>query len=159
MKYSLVKNDIRVNNEGFTLLEILLAVGIVGMLASIALVSINPNRQFKIARDTQRVSNVNTIANAISQNMSENGGVISCNGVVKDLPSAPTELKSGGELDLADCLVPDYISSLPFDPKISGKHYIGPNDYETGYKVYLNAEERIVVEATPEMAGAISAIR
>ncbi|MEY3470937.1 MAG: hypothetical protein RLZZ223_287, partial [Candidatus Parcubacteria bacterium] len=39
------------NYKGFTLLEILLATALIGLLASIVLVAINPTRQLGMAQD------------------------------------------------------------------------------------------------------------
>ena len=73
--------------KGFTLLEVLMVIGILAILASVVLVAINPARQFKIARDSQRNANITTILNAIGQNMTDHGGVFTCEGVVTQIPS------------------------------------------------------------------------
>src|SRR5580700_7834640 len=62
-------------NKGFTLIEILVVIGIIAVLAAIVIVAINPARQFAQARESQRVSNVETILDAIGQRMADNKGV------------------------------------------------------------------------------------
>jgi type IV pilus assembly protein PilA len=53
----------KVGSKGFTLIEILVVIGIIAVLAAIVIVAINPARQFAQARDSQRHSNINTILN------------------------------------------------------------------------------------------------
>lgn len=63
------------NQVGFTLVELLVVIAVVGVLASIALISINPLAQFARARDSQRVSDIKQIADAVRRNYAINGGV------------------------------------------------------------------------------------
>ena len=53
--------------KGFTLLEILLVVGIIAILAGIVIVAINPSRQLATVRNTQRLSDLKQISNAMTQ--------------------------------------------------------------------------------------------
>jgi type IV pilus assembly protein PilA len=75
-------NSQKFSQKGFTLIEILVAIGIIAILATIVLVAINPGRQFAQSRNTQRVSNVNAVLNAVGQNMVDNKGVFICYGQV-----------------------------------------------------------------------------
>src|SRR3990167_10607334 len=93
--------------RGFTLIEVLIVIGILAILAGIALVAINPARQFSQARDSKRLSHVNTILNAIVQNIAENRGTFTCGGVEKIIPTVETGIESGTVgIDLYACLVP-----------------------------------------------------
>lgn len=102
-------------NKGFTLIEILVVIGIIAILATIVIVAINPARQFAQARNTQRVSNLNTILNAIGQNVADNKGILT--GCPSIGSSTSTIGNGSGKADLASCLVPKYIpTSIPVDP-------------------------------------------
>lgn len=107
------------NQQGFTLIEILVVIGLIAILAAVVLVAINPARQFAQAHDSQRRSNVQTILDAIGQNIADNKGVFTCAGVTVpvDPTAAGTIMKTGaGSVDLRSCLVPKYLSEIPVDP-------------------------------------------
>ncbi len=62
--------------KGFTLLEILLVVVILGVLASIVILAINPLKQLADTRNAQRKTDVNTILDAVYQYTIDNNGMI-----------------------------------------------------------------------------------
>ena len=149
-------------SRGFTLIEILVVIGIIAVLASVVLVAINPSRQFKLARDSQRVSNVNALLNAIGQNIAEHHGVFYCDTAVTSLPTDPTILKfTAGStgVNYGPCLVPTYISLLAFDPGATGAHYASTTDYDTGYKISQDTLGRVTVSAEGEITPVISVTR
>ncbi len=149
-------------SKGFTLIEVLVVIGLIAVLSAIVLVAVNPSRQFKLARDSQRVSNMNSIVNAIHQNMAEHRGIFMCNGLAKSIPDAATLITSsptGGPGDIAPCLVPDYISSLPFDPSISGANFANNTNYNTGYEFFRDINGRITASSTGELTATISSTR
>lgn len=131
--------------EGFTLIEILVVIGIIAVLAAIVIVAINPAKQFAQARNTQRTSNTASILNAIGQRMADNKGVFAGSFTIgANTYTCPTIVNDGIDnagggtgLNLS-CLVPTYISSLPIDPA-------GTTSPDIGYTVAVDATGRVTV--------------
>jgi type IV pilus assembly protein PilA len=140
------------HKRGFTLIEILVVIGLIAILAAIVLIAINPARQFAQARNTQRESNVNTVLNAIGQDLADNKGIFGgtvaadiCNGIV--IPNVEPMNPAGGQpigtggagfVNLT-CLVPTYIpTAIPVDPT-------NGTAADTKYKVQVDNAGRITV--------------
>lgn len=146
--------------KGFTLIEILVVIGLIAILATIVLIAINPARQFSQANNTQRESNVNAILNAVGQYIADNKGAIP-----SAITTTATEIKKTGGVDLCSALVPNYLPALPSDPK-SGSAGAQITDcsssYSTGYKIVKDATtNRITVDASmfAELSATISVSR
>jgi type IV pilus assembly protein PilA len=143
-------------NKGFTLIEILVVIGILAILAGIVIVAINPAKQFAQGRNTQRESNVNTILDAIGQRLVDNAGNFPEAAGCGSVTEASAVIGSGaGQVDLS-CLVPTYISTaLPVDPSLSGAHWASAEDYDTEYTVSRNDIGRFKVCAPGHEEAAI----
>src|SRR3989344_2924736 len=127
---------------GFTLIEVLIVIGIIAILAAIVIIAINPARQFAQARNSQRVSNVNSILNAIGQRLADNRGVWTTASGCEALPSSANSIASA-ETDLS-CLVPTYLpSQLPVDPTTGS--WTSTLIYDTGYTVVASSTGRVTV--------------
>lgn len=137
-------------NAGFTLIEILVVIGIIALLATIVIVAINPARQFAQARNTQRTSHINTILNAIGQNIADNKGVFTCGAVTLSAGAASTsiDVTTGGTGKDLSCLTPTYTPALPSDP-ISG------TATSTGYFISVNSIGRVLICAPSAVESAI----
>ena len=133
---------------GFTLIEILLVIGILAILIAITLIAINPARQFSQANNTQRSSDVAAILNAINQYMIDNDGAIPAGTGVAISASTTNMGSDAADVNICSDIVPLYIAEMPVDPKI-GSITTGPcSVYNTGYDVSRSAtDNRITVTA------------
>ena len=143
--------------QGFTLIEVLLVVAIIAILAGIVILAINPNKQLGDTRNAQRQADVNTILNAAYQYSIDNQGTVpaSITTTAADIcvtgatcPTAPATV------DLAVLTTAGkYLVAMPKDPKTS-------TATDTGYQISQNANGRITVAAPgAEQGKTISATR
>lgn len=135
--------------KGFTLIELLIVIGIVVILMGIAIVAINPMRQFAMANNSRRWANITTILNAVSQNVVDNRGTWTCG--VGSLPTStinmadPTSDPTGH--DICSCLVPKYMPEMPVDPRVGT--YTNCTTYNTGYSISQSTTTGRVTVSAP----------
>jgi len=110
----------KVNLTGFTLIELLVVIAIIGLLSTIAIISLN-NSRLK-ARDAKRISDLNQVRNALELYFNDcysypaaltvGGDIVGTDGncnpandttYMKAIPSNPTPWEDGG------CPTSDYI--------------------------------------------------
>ena len=109
-------------SRGFTIIELLVVIGIISVLAVALLVTLNPAEAQKRARDTKRLKDANTIQAIVEQYMNDGGSFSSCT------TGAPCTSATSGAVDAAPCsgstqwiggssvTLCDYAKTIPVDP-------------------------------------------
>lgn len=116
------------NKKGFTLIELLIVIAIIGLLATLAIVSLTTAQQK--ARDTKRVADLKQLQNAVELYYSENS----------EYPTS--EGKTWATFGTA---IGSYITNIPQDPT------------NTGTKVYTYATNGTVALTTDDTQYVIKA--
>ena len=132
---------------GFTLIELLIVIALIAVLAGAVIIALNPARQFSLARNSERWSHVSAIAGAITQKTAENRGVWACDALTVSSTVLMTSTAGASNYDICDCLVPNSVASLPFDPSAAGAGYTSCLNYNTGYNITRNSDGRVTIEA------------
>jgi type IV pilus assembly protein PilA len=136
------------NKKGFTLIEILIVIGLIAVLAGVLIVALNPARQFSQARNAQRWNNIDTIMGAIVANTTDNRGTFTC--AAGAIPTTATNMSStAGDYNIGPCLVSTYAAQLPVDPSTAGAQWTSVTDYNTGYTVMRDATSGRITVAAP----------
>jgi len=129
--------------KGFTLIEILIVVVIIGILAGVVLSIIKPDVLYSRARDSRRETDLKTIQTGLENYYAEN----------RNYPSGVTWASAGLGSALHTALTtPDsYLNNYPVDPK-------GVNDYQywsNGSKYCLAATAENLVSDTSKLCSAL----
>jgi len=156
-----MSSKLKARESGFTLIEILLVIGIIAILAAVVIVAINPARQFAQARNSQRWSNINTILNAVHQYAVDNTGTLPAAIASSTCAAVSTNeicmMGAGSCAGLIDLSVltngETYLVSMPVDPSAT-------STYGTGYRVTKSGSGRVTVCAPgAELGTTISVTR
>ena len=125
-------------HSGFTLMELLIVIGILGILSLTVLTAVNPLKNMQDARNAHRTNAIIQVENALWQYIIDGNtitGIPSSKAAAKDIcrtevaSSTCTDAPVNG-LDLST-LSPIYIVSLPVDDKEEDLNI-------TGFRLYLN---------------------
>ncbi len=115
------------HKRGFTLLEILLTIGIIAVLATVVVVSLDPITRFEDARDSRRLADIQSILSAIHQYVIDNQGTYPAgiDTTERQIGSASSGCSLGGACEVSgdgDCVDLDstlerYLKDIPYDPE------------------------------------------
>jgi prepilin-type N-terminal cleavage/methylation domain-containing protein len=142
---------LRSSQKGFTLVELLIVIGILAVLLAIVLIAVNPQQQFKQANNTARKADVNAILNAVSAYAADNDGQLPAG--IDSTAKTITSTAGATNLNLCSTLVPTYIADLPLDPTTGTESPDGSvcseasATYSTGYTIKSSTGNRVTVSA------------
>lgn len=132
-------------NKGFTLIEILIVIGIIIILATGIIISLNPGRQYAKSRDAIRAAHLQSIMSAIYQNIASNNGKFVCSS--GDIPSVATTVASGS-YNLAPCLIPTFTQALGVDPQTGT--WVDQTNYNTRYEISKDTTTNRITLSAPD---------
>ncbi|HLB61016.1 MAG TPA: type II secretion system protein [Patescibacteria group bacterium] len=142
--------NIRKNfQKAFTLVELLVVIGILAILTAVVLVAVNPARQLQQARDTERRAEINAILSAITAYIADPdnlGAVPSTGGTIDTCPTMSTVGTDTGNVNLSTDLVTLYIADIPIDPS-------GATAGDTAYEVCQSAADGRITVSAPNAEG------
>lgn len=142
------------HNSGFTLVELLVTIGILSILSGIVLIAVNPGKHYADARNTRRWNDVNTLITTIHECIVDNDGdTAPCIGsvtatqtyeIVSNAGNGCQAVCAGATSDThcadIDGLLSSYLPELPVDQSdVATGH--------TGYALSLDANNFITVSA------------
>lgn len=108
--------------KGFTLIELLVVIAIIGILSTLAVISLNNAREK--SRDAKRISDIKQIQTALELYYNDGGGY-------------PTTLVSGGSIAYGST---SYMGTVPTNPAPGGAAYTYAALGTTSYTITFTLE-------------------
>lgn len=143
------------NNKGFTLLELLIVIAVIGILSSVVLGSVQSSRAK--ARDAIRKQDLHNLEIALAMYYADKGEYPIANG--DWLSSESDDIDGAGVTPAVDnyipALAPTYISKLPRDPKGGTTSIVGCNNpgytYKRAYNYWSDGKNyKLISHCAPE---------
>lgn len=124
---------------GFSLIELLIVIALIGVLATVLIMALNPNTQIKRARDAQRKSDVRQIQSGLEMYRADNGGY----------PATLNNCSSGKAMGNTGCTI-IYMSNIPLDPTTKALYfYVPTGSPATSYKLVACLENNKDIQQDP----------
>ncbi len=123
--------------SGFTLIEILIVVGIIALLSTVVFVALDPVQRFADTRNSRRFSDVNNVLTAVHEYIVDNNGALPT-GLTASM-SATVLGNCGTCVDLSGPLTP-YLKSMPLDPATGVAE-------DSGYSIDVDGNNIVTVYA------------
>lgn len=123
------------SSSGFTVLEILIVLAVFGLLATLAVLSLNGARRAQ--RDAQRVSDVSVLRSALSQYWLEKAAYPVSEGINLGQPGTNADALAGTGFVARDlAAAPVYLQAVPVGPKTNEyyRYKGGPSGYSLRFQ-------------------------
>lgn len=135
--------------SGLTLVEIIITVAIIVVITGVYFLAANPAGQLASSRNSKRSLDLQTIMNSIRANIADQGnGQFSC--ASGAIPTSTEDMGSAsGSYNIAPCLIPTYIFTMPFDPSASSSYYTSNTSYDSGYSIVINSSTNQITLSAP----------
>jgi prepilin-type N-terminal cleavage/methylation domain-containing protein len=106
--------------KAFTLIELLIVIGLIAILALVVFILIDPAERFAQARNSQRWSDITTILNSVKHYQADNEGDFP-----PFFPRSPAIIGDGtqGTYDADKYMSPFYLPDVPQDPRGGSSSY------------------------------------
>jgi len=108
--------------KGFTLIELVIVIGVIGIIATILLLNINPGETQRKARDTQRIKDATTLQFILEQLLNEGATIpsttntIGASGGAWSNTAARTKSCSNSPQNWLGVDVCNFVNNIPVDP-------------------------------------------
>ena len=129
-------------------------MGVLSILFSIITIAIDPRKQFGRANNAKRKSDIVAILNAIGAYTADNKGALPAG--ISTASATITDSVNGA--NICALLVPKYIPALPPDPSLKTNDITTCTNYNTGYTVVKDANNRVTVAAPNQEYGEVISI-
>ncbi|MDO8686637.1 MAG: prepilin-type N-terminal cleavage/methylation domain-containing protein [Candidatus Berkelbacteria bacterium] len=147
MKKSLLRAQSR-RGKGFTLIELLIVIAIIAILAIIIIVAINPAAMLQKSRDSQRFSDVTSLATAVNLYLADNKEIATLGGPflsTDGLNDNARKLNDGTGwitgLDFTTVTSGAPLAALPLDPVNDATyHYVFGVSAQNTYEIMVAFE-------------------
>jgi prepilin-type N-terminal cleavage/methylation domain-containing protein len=125
-------------NKGFTLIEVLLVITLIGVLLTIGLVSFNTEARFIEVRNDTRRNHIQSLESAVNQYKLQEGSYPTGLDRTYQEICDPAATDCTGFFDLKAFLVPKYLQAIPRDPKDTD------NTGGSGYEIAVDESSNTV---------------
>ncbi len=149
------------NQKGFTLVEILLVIGIIAVLATVVVVALDPVTRFNDARNSRRLADIQSILTAVQQYIVDHKGELppGVDTTEKQISNQGSGCGISGNCDVSNegfCVdlsgeLERYLKSIPFDPATGTVEY-------THYSIQADGNNIITVKSCDSTDPSISAV-